>query len=124
MSAAPKLKIFALAVIYVLHITFFDVLMSHGFANPASFSLSKLSHLTNHHSRRSSGDPDEYSYRLLTKHELSKQIETSIPVDRKIVSQVLCVTDQRLCRTISFSVRPCLKAGSSKLYCIFRSLLL
>lgn len=112
-----------MAAIYMLHITFFDVLMSCGCAHHTGSYSVTLSHSSpqTHHG---SDIPGECAYRLLTKHEQSKQVQTGLP-------EVLVFTDSSLssiAENISLPVQlytfPLLGDGTYKLYRIFRSFLI
>ena len=75
MLQVSNLKLIALAAIYVLHVTFCDSLMGKGFSDLGNTTLSVVKHSTS-----SKSNPGEQcSYRLLTKHEQSKQALVSLP---------------------------------------------
>jgi hypothetical protein len=75
MFQLSNLKLITLAAIYVLHISFFDTLMGGGFKDLNVCSLSA----TAQQSQSKSSSTTESSYRLLTKHEQSKQAVISLP---------------------------------------------
>jgi hypothetical protein len=75
MLQLKHLKVIALAVVYVLHVSFFDALMDNGPRDSASASCIAHTHHHTHNNDASAG----FSYRLLTKHEQSKQAFVNIP---------------------------------------------
>ena len=75
MFQISNLKLIALAAIYMLHISFFDALMDGGVKDLNVCSLSD----TSQQSQSKNSSNTESSYRLLTKHEQSKQAVISLP---------------------------------------------
>ena len=68
MTISAKIKLVALAVIYVLHVTFFDALMASGVPDLHTCSVSA----DGHQAPSKNNSTGESSYRLLTKHEQAK----------------------------------------------------
>jgi hypothetical protein len=87
MSASLNIRLIAIAAIYLLHIAFFDALMDNGYKLTNGASL--ISVPANQHSQNSL--PEEYSYRLLTKHEESRQMHIGLPDFAAIISSVSTV---------------------------------
>lgn len=120
LNSASKIKIIALAVIYVLHVAFFDALMNHDFCNHAGFSISNAS-ACNHDN---SAQQKKHAYRLLTKHEQFKQVQTSVPLVFNLVFASLTFTPEKPVIPTQFCALPYLTVGGNKLYRIFKSLLI
>ena len=120
MFLSSKMKVIAIAAIYVLHITFFDALMSHGFSARDNFGLATLSH----HTHSNPDNSAESSYRLLTKHEQSKQLQSAVPSVFAFVFTTFTYITERGSTPIQLHEIYSLKADVFELYRIFRSFLI
>ena len=110
----------ALAVIYMLHVTFFDALMGSGAKDFNTCSLT-----TSTHQSSSKNIPaGESSYRLLTKHEQAKQIIVSIPNALDFVSVAFTGFNEEQNVQPQFGAFAQVSAPAFKLYRIFRVFLI
>jgi hypothetical protein len=119
MFLGSKIKIMIMAAIYVLHITFFDILMSDNFRDTNNCSITSASH-----QRPQNKFPAESSYRLLVKHDQAKQILVNIPDAIDFVSGtfsgLLHVSDKQPL----FGALAQLNANTFKLYRLYRVFLI
>jgi hypothetical protein len=109
-----------MAAIYLLHITFFDALMSNGYKSEgpslASFPVQEHSH---------SNLPEENSYRLLVKHEQAKQVHISLPDFAGFLSGVSALSVIQHCtQPLQFSASAHLNENVFRLYRLFRVFLI
>ncbi len=120
MAFSAKIKLVALAVIYVLHVTFFDALMANGVHDLHACSIS----FDSHQSSSKSNSTGESSYRLLTKHEQAKQIGVNIPDALDFVSVAFtCFIDEQNNKP-QFGAFAQLNAATFKLYRLYRVFLI
>jgi len=110
----------ALALIYVLHVAFFDDLMAqgggvHGKCNSFFTSSQQQSPDNN--------PPGESSYRLLTKHEQSKQ-EIGVPAAFDFVSVTFTGFIAEQIKQLQFGAPAHLNVSTFKLYRLFRVFLI
>ncbi len=120
MFQASNIKLIALAAIYVLHVTFFDALMGSQVNDWGTSSFSA----STHQSSPKNNPSEESSYRLLTKHEQSKQALVSLPDAVDFVSVTFsCFIGQHIILP-QFGAFAHLSAGSFKLYRLYRVFLI
>jgi len=114
-----NIKVIALAAIYLLHVAFFDALMDNGCRDFVKPAFAVGTHPTS--SKNSSSA--ESSYRLLTKHEQSKQALVSLPDAVDFVSIVFRpFIEQQIIP--QFGAFAHLSDGSFRLYRLFRVFLI
>jgi hypothetical protein len=121
MFSSANIRIIAIAAIYVLHITFFDALMSNGGQQGTFTSFTSLPAAHNSQSK-SSG---ESSYRLLTKHVEAKQLHVSLPDFSSFISGLTSYAAQQPC-TIQGQCSSFLHLNGNvfRLYSLFRVFLI
>lgn len=120
MASSSKIKLVALAVIYILHVAFFDALMAHG----TSATTSCMKFAASHASSSQSNPPGESAYRLLLKHEQAKQVLISFPKAVDIVSGVFNALVTGLDKPLPFCAAAQINVASFKLYRLFRVFLI
>ena len=121
MAFSAKIKLVSLAVIYLLHVAFFDALMG---AKPntgvVSFSVSSSSN----QSSSKNNSTEESSYRLLTKHEQAKQALVNLPHAFDFVSDALTGFVKEQNNQSHFGALARLNDSAFKLYRLFRVFLI
>ena len=120
MAFSAKIKLVALAVIYVLHVTFFDALMANGVNDLHTSSVSANSHQPS----SKNNSTTESSYRLLTKHEQAKQISVTVPDALDFVSVALAGLIEQQNKKTQFGAFADLNETSFKLYRLYRVFLI
>lgn len=120
MFQSSNIKLIALAAIYVLHVTFFDALMGGEFKERGTPSFSALAHPSS--SKNNTGE--ESSYRLLTKHEQSKQALVSLPNAVNFVSATFAGFIEQHIIQPQFGAFAHLSADAFKLYRLYRVFLI
>ena len=120
MASSSKIKLVALAVVYILHIAFFDALMAH--SNFAADNCLKFD--VPHSSSSQNNPPAESAYRLLLKHEQAKQVLVSFPDATDLVSGVFKTFIIGLNKPLQFGFSAQLNVTTFRLYRLYRVFLI
>jgi hypothetical protein len=115
MLQTSKIKLLALALIYVLHVAFFDDVMAQGNGGHGRYTFTSSQEQSSQKKL-----PAESSYRLLTKHEQSKQTLVSLPDAVDFVSTTFTGFIAERVKQPLFGAFARLNVSTFKLYRLFR----
>ena len=119
MLQTSKIKLIALALIYVLHVAFFDDVMAQGSRGHGGYTFT-----SSQQQPAQKRLPAESSYRLLTKHEQSKQALVSLPDAVDFVSTTFKGFIAKRVKQPLFGAFAQLDVSAFKLYRLFRVFLI